>query len=184
MTDKPIIGGDMVPMNEYNDRPFRKPGGKVWFLNGDLVRVYHRSRGQGVITLYNINEDCLQTILVEEWFKKRRRAYNMKSSAELVNRNRKYLPVLVKKGIIPPPVGAARDRKPAWQVMSYYSEDQIREIRDILAGIQWGRPRNDGLITNNFTPTVQELTRRFGDGILTYTKTEDGRVIPVWDETL
>jgi len=29
------------------------------------------------------------------------------------------------------------------------------------------------------TPTKQELTRRMGDGILTYTRTEDGRFIPM-----
>jgi hypothetical protein len=28
------------------------------------------------------------------------------------------------------------------------------------------------------------LTRRMGDGILTYTKTEDGRFIPVWSESI
>jgi hypothetical protein len=28
------------------------------------------------------------------------------------------------------------------------------------------------------------LTRRMGDGILTYTKTEDGRFIPVWSENI
>lgn len=184
MTDKPIIGGDMASMEEYNSRPFRKPVGKIWFLNGDLVRIYHRNRGQAVITLYNINKDCLQTILVQEWMKKRRRAYSVREAAELLNRNRKYMPQLVKKGIIPPPVGAATDRKSALRVRAYYSEDHIREIRDILASRHWGRPRKDRLVTNNFTPTQQELTRRFGDGILTYTKTEDGRIVPIWSETI
>jgi hypothetical protein len=47
-----------------------------------------------------------------------------------------------------------------------------------------GRPRKDKLITNSITPTKQELTRRIGDGILTYTKTEDGRFIPVWSEKI
>jgi len=47
-----------------------------------------------------------------------------------------------------------------------------------------GRPRKDNLITNNMTPTSQELTRRTGDGILVYTKTEDGRFIPVWTESI
>jgi hypothetical protein len=28
------------------------------------------------------------------------------------------------------------------------------------------------------------LTRRMGDGILTYTKTEDGRFVPVWSESI
>ena len=47
-----------------------------------------------------------------------------------------------------------------------------------------GRPRKDNLITNDITPTKAELTRRMGDGILTYTKTEDGRFIPIWSESI
>ena len=34
------------------------------------------------------------------------------------------------------------------------------------------------------TPTSQELTRRIGDGILTYTRTKDGRSIPVRNESI
>jgi hypothetical protein len=34
------------------------------------------------------------------------------------------------------------------------------------------------------TPSAQELTRRMGDGILTYVKTEDGRFVPVWGESI
>ena len=60
----------------------------------------------------------------------------------------------------------------------------VKEIRDILASIHIGQPRKDGLVTNNMTPTTQELTRRMGDGILTYTKTQDGRFIPIWKESI
>jgi len=47
-----------------------------------------------------------------------------------------------------------------------------------------GAKRKDGLITNNSVPTIQELNRRMGSGILTYTRTEDGKFIPLWSETL
>lgn len=171
-------------LDDYNNKPIKKPAGKVWFLNGDLVRVYHTTRSDGIVTLFNINRECLQTILKEEWVKKRRRAYNMRESGDLLNRHKKYIPQIVARGIIPPPTGAAPDRKTRWQVRGYYSEDDIREIRDILASRSIGRPRRDKLITNNHTPSPQELSRRMGDGLLQYTKTEDGRVLPIWDETI
>jgi hypothetical protein len=94
------------------------------------------------------------------------------------------MPSLMKRGVIPFPMGSSKDGKTGWQIRSYYSESQVKEIRDILASIHIGQPRKDGLITNNLTPTNQELTRRMGDGILTYTKTEDGRFIPVWSESI
>ncbi len=90
----------------------------------------------------------------------------------------------MKRGIIPLPTGSQTGGKTGWQIRSYYSESQVRNIRDILASYSMGRPRNDKLITNNITPTPQELTRRMGDGILTYTRTEDGRFIPVWSESI
>ncbi len=61
---------------------------------------------------------------------------------------------------------------------------KVKEIRDILATYHIGRPRKDNLITNDITPNRQELTRRMGDGILTYTRTEDGRFIPIWSESI
>jgi hypothetical protein len=76
------------------------------------------------------------------------------------------------------------DGKRGFKIRAYYSESQVKEIRDILASTHIGKPRKDGLITNNMTPTKQELTRRMGDGILTYTKTEDGRFIPIWNESI
>ena len=94
------------------------------------------------------------------------------------------MPSLMKRGIIPFPLGSQKGGATAWQVRSYYSESQVKTIRDILATYHMGRPRNDKLITNDITPSVQELTRRMGDGILTYTKTPDGEFIPVWSETL
>jgi hypothetical protein len=181
-TDK--RGEDYVSNEEYNNRPIQKPSGRVWFLNGDLVRVYHRNRGQGIITLYNINEDKLQTILWDEWIRRRLRAYSMRQTAQLINRNKKYIPQLVRNEVIKPPRGSSIGGVRGFQIRSYYSEDDIREIRDILASRQWGKPRKDGLVTNNHTPTTQELRRRMGDGILAYTRTQDGNYIPVWDETV
>ena len=81
-------------------------------------------------------------------------------------------------------MGASKDGKRGFQIRAYYSESQVKEIRDILASYHLGRPRKDKLITNGITPTSQELTRRIGDGILTYTRTEDGRFIPVWSEKI
>jgi hypothetical protein len=108
----------------------------------------------------------------------------MGETAILINRHKKYLPSLIKRGVIPPPVGALKNGERRWQIRAYYSESHIKEIRAILASIHIGQPRKDKLITNNMTPTSQELTRRMGEGILTYTKTEDGRFIPIWNETV
>ena len=173
-----------IVSQKYNNEPVIKGNQKVWFLNGELVRPHHFNRSNGLVTVYNITQDRLETCLISDFKKKREKAYTVGQTANLVNRHKKYMPSLIKRGVIPPPLGSQKGGKTGWQVRSYYSESQVKEIRDILASIHIGQPRKDGLVTNNMTPNKQELTRRMGDGILTYTRTEDGRFIPVWNESI
>lgn len=174
----------MVTREEYNSSPIIKAHQGLWFLNGDLVKKHHFNRSNGIMSIYNVTKDRIESCLISDFKKNRDRAYSVKQAAALVNRHVKYMPTLIREGIIPEPMGAQKGGERGWQVRAYYSESQVREIRDILASINIGRPRKDGLINNNITPTVQELTRRMGDGILTYTRTEDGRFVPIWSETV
>jgi len=177
-------GKGKIASQEYNNEPVI-PGNKtIYFLNGDLVRLHHSSRSTGMVTVYNITKDRLETCLRSDFRKHREKAFTVSETARLVNRHRKYFPSLIKRGIIPPPMGAQVGGTREWQIRAYYSESQVKDIRDILASIHIGRPRKDNLITNNQTPTSQELTRKIGNGILVYTKTEDGRFIPVWGESI
>jgi len=168
----------------YNDAPVIQASKNVWFLNGDLVRTHHLNQSNGIMSVYNINKDQIESCLISDFKKNRQRAYTVGQTAILVNRHKKYMPYLMKRGVIPHPTGSQKGGATGWQVRSYYSESQVHEIRDILATYHMGRPRKDGLITNAVTPTRQELTRRMGDGILTYTRTEDGRFIPIWSESI
>jgi hypothetical protein len=168
----------------YNSSPVITGSKKVWFLNGDLVRVHHLNRASGIMAVYNIVKDRVETCLLSDFKKNRERAYTVKETSILVNRHQKYLPTLMKRGTIPYPTGAQKDGVRAWQIRSYYSESQVKEIREILAATNIGASRKDGLINNNITPSAQELSRRMGDGMLLYTRTEDGRFIPVWQESI
>ena len=173
-----------IESENYNLAPVIPGNKKVWFLNGDLVRVHHFNRSNGIMSVYNINKDQIESCLINDFKNKRERAYTVGETAELVNRHKKYLPDLMKREVIPFPTGSQKGGERGFQVRSYYSESQVREIRDILASYHIGRPRKDKLITNDITPSKQELTRRMGDGILTYRKTEDGRFVPVWGESI
>jgi len=168
----------------YNVLPVISGNKKVWFLNGDLVRIHHHNKSNGIMSVYNINKDQIESCLISDFKKKRERAYTVRETADLVNRHKKYMPDLMKRGVIPFPTGSQKGGARGFQVRSYYSESQVREIRDILASHHIGRPRKDKLVTNDITPSKQELTRRMGDGILTYRRTEDGRFVPIWNESI
>ena len=168
----------------YNNAPVITGSKRVWFLNGSLVRKYHFNKSNGIMSVFNITKDQIESCLISDFKRNRERAFSVKETAELVNRHQKHLYRLMHQGLIPPPMGATKDGERAWRIRAYYSETVVKEIRDILAKQHMGRPRKDGLITNDSTPTVQELTRRMGDGILTYTRTEDGNFVPIWTESI
>lgn len=168
----------------YNSAPVIEGSKRVFFLNGSLVRKYHINRASGMMSVFNINTGNIESCFIADFKKNRQRAYTIKETAILVNRHQKHLDRLRSQGKIPEPTGASLNGERRWQHRSYYSELQVKEIRDILASQHIGRPRKDGLITNDTTPTIQELTRRMGDGILTYTKTPNGDFVPLWTESI
>jgi hypothetical protein len=89
----------------------------------------------------------------------------------------------IKEGLIKPPTGATPGGKRIFTKKSYFSEDDIFEIRNVMANMHTGRPRKDGRITpRKDVLTERDLRSLLGDGMLLYTKTEDGRFIPVWQE--
>lgn len=168
----------------YNNAPVVAGNKSVSFLNGYLVRKHHVNRSNGIMSVYNINKGQIESCLIADFKKNSEKAYSVKETAQLVNRHHKHLYRLIGQGVIPEPIAASLNGERAWRIRAYYSASQVREIRDILASRHIGRERKDGLITNNLTPTAQELTRRMGEGILTYTRTEDGHFIPVWNESI
>lgn len=171
--------------NETLNLPIiQRPRRKTWFLDGDLVRITHSSRASGIVTLWNCTKAVQMTTTMVEFKRKRRRAYTVAEAAKLLNYHRKSIPRLVKKGFLPAPVGELPGGETAFHHLSYYSEDHIWEARNLMAQTHMGRERKDGLVTNNKTPTEQELRHAMGDGMIFYVKDENGKFIPVFSETL
>ena len=104
---------------EYNGAPVIPGNKKVWFLNKDLVRIVHYNRSNGIMSIYNINKDRLESCLINDFKTKRERAYTVGETADLVNRHKKYMPSLMKRGIIPFPTESQKGGERGWQVRSY-----------------------------------------------------------------
>ena len=175
---------DMRNMDEYNDSAIVLAAKKIWFLNNELVRVHHTDRGAGMLTLWNYPQEKFVGILIDEWVKKRKRAYSIRATGLLLNRNPTYLSQLATKKMIFPASNTHPEGKRKVGNRCYYSEDDVYELRDFFASRHWGAKRKDGRVTNNTTPTVQELNRKMGVGILQYTKNNDGEIVPIWSESI
>jgi hypothetical protein len=95
----------------YNSAPVISGSKKIWFLNNDLVRVYHLNRASGIMSVYNINKDRIESCLLGDFKKNRERAYTVTETATLVNRHKKHLARLMLQDKIPKPTGAKKDKE-------------------------------------------------------------------------
>ena len=172
--------------SQTNDAPLVKSPNrrKTWFLNGELVRIAHINKAAGVVTINNLYNGTRQQVNIVEFKKKRKNAFTIADTARLLNYNKKSIPRLVRNGILPNPVGERLNGERKFGYLSYYSEEHIWEARDLLATHHIGRPRKDGLSTNNKIPSVQELRYQMGDGMIYYVKNEDGEFVPIFTETI
>ena len=62
----------------YNLLPVIPGNKKVWFLNGDLVRIHHLNKSNGIMSVYNITKDQIESCLISDFKKKRERAYTVR----------------------------------------------------------------------------------------------------------
>lgn len=167
--------------NEESQRII-KPSGKIFFLEKKLVRLIQTNRGQNVAYLFNITDDKNQVVLLSDFKKHRKRAYTVINACRLLERGPAQIYRYIDDGLINPPMGAAPGGKRAFTQLSYFSEDDIFAIREVMASMHRGRPRKDGLIVNNKVLTEQELRAKMGDALMLYTRTAEGKFIPVWQE--
>lgn len=157
---------------------------KIWFINGDLCRVEHIQRSEDIVTLYNFIQERNFIMTMVEFKRKRERAYSVLETAKLLNYERKTIPMLVSKGILPKPTGKTPGGVTKFHYSAYYAESQVYEARKLLAQTHPGRPRKDGRVTNNKVPTEQELRVAMGGAMLVYIQDKDGNFVPIFSETI
>ena len=72
-----------------------------------------------------MTKDQIESCLIGDFKKNRERAYTVGEVAALVNRHRKYMPSLMKRGVIPEPMGAAKGGERGWQIRCYLCKAHV-----------------------------------------------------------
>ena len=165
------------------DYKFKKR--KVWFLGDDLVSIEAGIPAQGIVKLKNWTKNKTMFMSIPEFKRVRKKAYMRKEIAELLN----YAPVtlrdLSQAKIIPAGIPRSPENVQANGYWTYYKEETIYTIRDILAGRAQGAAlRADGLVINNKVPTESELSAKLNKAYMVYVKAEDGTFVPTFPETI
>lgn len=176
----------MTDMEIYNESDIVKSFSKVWMIDGNIYKVYSRDRAAGLITLLNKHTNELYTILWTDFVRLRKKVYPVPRVADLLNRSESWVKREIWYGNFPPPTYPTPDKKkiPGKKSWAVYNEDQVFELRNIM--LERRLKKKDGLPSSkaSIIPSVQELRRRMGIGMLAYTRTMDGRFIPIWQESV
>lgn len=117
---------------EDNSERVIKASAVIFFLDKSLVRLITSNRGSNIVYLYNITEAKEQTMLLSDFKKHRKRAYTFSNTARLLNRSNMQLYRYIHRGLIKPPMGILPGGERMFTKKSYYSEDDVFEIRRVM----------------------------------------------------
>lgn len=175
-----MASSERIKQDDDSQREIR-PSTTIFFVDKDLVRLINSNRGLNIVNLFNITQQKTQSMIRSDFRKHRKRAYTVVSTARLLDRGPAQIYRYINEGLIKPPTGSLPGGERQFTRLSYYSEDDIFDIREAMSKIHHGRPRKDGRISNNVL-TEQELRAKMGDALMLYTRTKDGEFVPVWSE--
>lgn len=158
---------------------------KVWFIGEDLysLRTYDDKGhpGTGMIELFNWRKDKMVTMLTSEFKRVRKKAYTIFDIAELLNYSVKTLRFLQDKKIIPRGITRQAEWLPRGSGKpTYFTEEMVYEIRDIIAARDYGGKR----IKKAKLPSESQLSAKLNKASVTYTQNPDGTFVPNFPETI
>jgi hypothetical protein len=104
------------------------PCKKIFFLNGDLIKVFHINKSSNIVNFFNVTQDKEQSMLYSDFKKHRKRAYTIANTARLLNRSRVQFQRIIANGLIPAPIGDSIGGERGFQINAYYSEDHILKL--------------------------------------------------------
>lgn len=159
-----------------------KPASRLYFLEGELMRADEIVVSSNIVYLTNVTKGTTHTMLYTDFKKHRKRAYTVAAAAALLDRGSAQMRRYINSGLIKAPVGGMIGGVRKFGIHAYYSEDDLFDIREALTTVHRGRPRADGKVTPSRVLTEAQLRARMGDALMLYTRTEDGRFVPVWAE--
>ena len=151
-----------------------------FYLNDCLHRTLQVNRADDTIIAFNFVEGKRVAYNYTDVQRNRKHAYSISEVAKLVNRHIDTIKRHLRSGDIKKPQQAyALDDKNKLG-RYYFTDEDIKKVREFLKTIHIGRPRNDGQITASNIPSNAELEALLRNETVLYAKNKDGEFVPVW----
>ena len=153
-----------------------------FYLNDALHRVLQVSRSEDVLIAWNFVEGKRVAYNYSDVQKNKKHAYSISEAAKLINRHVDTIKRHLRSGdIIKPQQAYALDDKTKLG-RYYFTDADIRDMREFFKTVHIGRPRNDGAVTASNIPSKAELDAMLRNETILYAKNDNGDFVPVWKQ--
>lgn len=177
MVVKPIIN-----RNSKRQRPddiMRLPRQrKLRFVDGKLYKIIKEERAAGLVKMYDYKEDKIVIMLRSDVFKKGQLTFNKWEVCDLLDISINTLEKWQKRYDLPRATPLSRGEI-GLRIHSYFSEDDIFEIRERMAMIAALTKWNTNKVASKLL-TEEELATKMGRRLGVYIKDSNGEFIPIW----
>lgn len=151
-----------------------------FYLNEDLHRSLQVNRSDDTIIAFNFREGKRVAYNYSDVQKNRKHAYSISEVAKIVNRHVDTIKRHLRSGDIKKPQQAYALDDKSKLGRYYFTDEDIKQVREFLKTIHIGRPRNDGQVTASNIPSKAELEALLRNETVLYAKSSDGEFVPVW----
>lgn len=151
-----------------------------FYLNNVLHKTLEINRTENLIIAFDFEKGKRVAYNYTDVKKNRKHAYSISEVARLINRHVDTIKRHLRNGNIKKPQQAyALDNKENLG-RYYFTDEDIKQVREFFKTIHIGRPRNDGGITASNIPSKVELEAMLRNETVLYVKDKDGEFVPVW----
>lgn len=146
-----------------------------------LHKVLHINRSQDLVTAWDYKDAKRRMYQWSDVKRTMQHAFGITQAAEILGLHRLTVDKAIRDGVVltPQRTYEISTRKP---LMYMFSADEVLDMHQAFSEIHQGRPRKDGLVTNNRMPNRQQVRTLVEQGDVLYTKDEGGNFVPIWKE--
>jgi hypothetical protein len=153
---------------------------KFFYLNDELHKVLERHRDSDLLVAWNYNKWERVAYNLSDVNVHRRPAYTIKEVSAMIGKGVNTIKRHMREGNLPKPMRADPLQGTNKPGQFYFSEDDIRLMREFFRNLHWGRPRKDGTVREQDMPSKAELEAMLRNETILYAKNEQGEYVPVW----
>lgn len=151
-----------------------------FYLNDILHKTLQVNRADDTIIAFNFVEGKRVAYNYTDVKRNRKHAYSISEVAKLINRHIDTIKRHLRSGDLKKPQQAYALYDHTKLGRYYFTDEDIKHMREFFKTIHIGRPRKDGNITASNIPSKTELEAMLRNETVLYIKDNEGEFVPVW----